>query len=403
MDLTSLYLHVPFCRHRCSYCDFNTFAGQERTIPAYVKALCAEIQQVSSSAGVEIPVHTIFFGGGTPSLLGSEYITSILQALRSHFSVKRDAEITMEANPGTVSPEYLQAVRQAGVNRLSFGMQSAHPDDLRLLEREHDFFDVQQAVRWARKAGFDNLSLDLIFALPGQSLERWQETMERAAAMDPEHISLYGLTIERGTPLQRRWARGMIPLVDDDLAADMYEMAMDRLPQWGFEQYEISNWAKRNQAGTLLSCAHNLQYWLNRPYLGFGAGAHGYARLPGAETGCRTMNVGGIRPYIERCNSETGAVFPSGPAARRTIAVDRRAEMQETMMVGLRLTQDGISARSFQERFGQPLVDAFGVEIEPLVSMHLLEWVDQENPRLRLTRRGRMLGNQVFMRFVGQD
>jgi oxygen-independent coproporphyrinogen-3 oxidase len=309
----------------------------------------------------------------------------------------------MEANPGTVSPEYLQAVRQAGVNRLSFGMQSAHPDDLRLLEREHDFFDVQQAVRWARRAGFDNLSLDLIFALPGQTLERWRDTMERAAAMDPDHISLYGLTIEHGTPLQRRWARGLIPLVDDDLAADMYEMAMDRLPQWGFEQYEISNWARRTKAGNLMSCAHNLQYWLNRPYLGFGAGAHGYARLPGAETGCRTINVGGIRPYIERCNCETTAVFPSGPATRRTIAVDRRAEMQETMMVGLRLTQDGVSARSFQERFGQTLSEAFGAEIEPLISMHLLEWVDQENPRLRLTRRGRMLGNQVFMRFVGQD
>lgn len=402
MDLTSLYLHVPFCRHRCSYCDFNTFAGQERMIPAYVNAICAEIEQVSGSAGEPIPVHTVFFGGGTPSLLSAAQIAQIVEKLRECFSFQPDAEITMEANPGTVSPEYLISVRESDVNRLSFGMQSAHPDDLRLLERQHDFFDVQQAVIWARKAGFDNLSLDLIFALPGQSLERWQETMARAAAMSPEHLSLYALTIEHGTPLQRRWTRGMIPLVDDDLAADMYELAMDTLAQSGYEQYEISNWARRDEQGQLRSCRHNLQYWLNRPYLGLGAGAHGFAKAPGADTGCRTMNVGGIRPYIERCSTEAPLTFPVGPAARRTIPVDRRTEMQETMMVGLRLTQQGVSAHDFQQRFDQSLEDAFGKEIEYLTRAGLLEWVDVEKPRLRLTRRGRMLGNQVFLRFVGE-
>jgi oxygen-independent coproporphyrinogen-3 oxidase len=395
MDNYSLYLHIPFCRHRCSYCDFNTFAGQEKWIPAYVEAICNEIRQVSASSDHPIPVHTIFFGGGTPSLLLVEQMEQILSALRENFSFQSGMEITLEANPGTVSQEYLSGLRKVGFNRISFGMQSAHPDDLRLLERQHDFFDVVQAVRWSRSAGFDNLSLDLIFGLPEQTLSRWKDTLDRAVDMGTEHLSLYALTIEHGTPLQRQWSHGMVPLVDDDLAADMYEYAMDRLPQRGFEQYEISNWARRSADGHLQSCRHNLQYWHNQPYLGFGAGAHGFA------VGTRTMNVGGIRPFIERCNEGKFLHFPAGPAARRTIAVDSHTEMQETMMVGLRLTDEGVSARVFSERFGQPLEDVFGTEIKRLLRIGLLEWVGGENPRLRLTPRGRMVGNQVFMEFVG--
>jgi oxygen-independent coproporphyrinogen III oxidase len=401
MEKFSLYLHVPFCRHRCSYCDFNTFAGQERQIPAYVDALCREIRQVSAGApgGQRLPVHTLFFGGGTPSLLSVDQIRAILETARSCFDVSEAAEITIEANPGTVNLAYLQSLRKTGVNRLSFGMQSAHPDDLRLLERQHDFFDVVQAVRWARQAGFDNLSLDLIFGLPGQSLERWQDTVDRAVGMDPDHLSLYALTIEHGTPLQKRWARGQIPLVDDDLAADMYEYAMQRLPDIGYAQHEISNWARPDGNGGLKSCLHNLQYWYNLPYLGVGPGAHGF--VPGwamaSDTGCRTMNVGGIKPFIERCNGDITAEFPAGPATRRRIPVDRRTEMQETMMVGLRLVLEGVSAEAFEARFGEPLTDVFGKEIEGLLRQGLLEWTDDH---LRLTPRGRMLGNRVFSEFV---
>ncbi len=406
MDRYSLYLHVPFCRHRCSYCDFNTFAGQERLIPAFVNAICQEIRQVSQSARRSaegnpispdlLPAHTIFFGGGTPSLLSGEQVGTILTTLRENFHFQDEMEVTLEANPGTVSPDYLRDLRQAGINRLSFGMQSAHPDDLRLLERQHDFFDVVQAVQWARKAGFDNLSLDLIFGLPGQDLQRWQETIDRALGMAPDHLSLYSLTIEHGTPLQKRWTRGLIPVVDDDAAADMYEYAMDRLAEAGFEQYEISNWARRTPDGRLLSSRHNLQYWYNQPYLGFGPGAHGYAG------GFRTMNVGGIKPFIERCSAvESQIEFPAGPATRRTIPVDRMTEMQETMMVGLRLTLEGVSAIAFKERFAQPLVGVFGKEIDMLMRNGLLEWNGPQESHLRLTRRGRMLGNQVFMQFVG--
>ncbi len=395
MDFYSLYLHVPFCSHRCSYCDFNTFAGQKSRIPAYVEAICAEICQVSAAAPNRLRAHSVFFGGGTPSLLTAAQIGTILETVRGHFELSEDAEITLEANPGTVSAEYLTHLHSAGINRLSFGMQSAHPDDLRLLERQHDFFDVVQAVCRARQAGFANISLDLIFGLPAQTLERWQETLERALAMSPDHLSLYALTIEHGTPLQRRWAHGLIPLVDDDLAADMYEYAMDRLAEAGFEQYEISNWAHRTPDGDLLSCRHNLQYWLNLPYLGFGAGAHGSA------AGVRTMNVGGIQPFISRCQSGRPVVFPAGPAARQVIPIDRRLEMQETMMVGLRLTREGVSAAAFRRRFGTSLEDEFGAEIERLLNVGLLEWTPGIDPHLRLTRQGRLLGNQVFIQFVG--
>ncbi len=404
MDIYSLYLHVPFCRHRCSYCDFNTFAGQERNIPAYVEAICAEICQVSAGANRRIPVHSVFFGGGTPSLLNAAQFDTILDTLRMQFDFQGEVEITVEANPGTVSLPYLRDLRQLGINRLSFGMQSAHPDDLRLLERQHDFFDVVQAVDWARKAGFDNLSLDLIFGLPEQDLPRWQETVERALGMGIEHLSCYALTIEPGTPLQKRWVRGLVPAVDDDLAADMYEYAMDRLGQAGFTQYEISNWARTGEDGKPLSSRHNLQYWRCWPYLGFGAGAHGFAYNTNGG-GVRTMNVGGIRPFIERClpGGKTPPelpLFPAGPATRRTIAIDRMMEMQEMMMVGLRLTEEGVAETRFMERFGQSPREVFGAEINRLVGSGLLEWVDEQEPRLRLTRRGRLLGNQVFMQFV---
>lgn len=408
MDSFSLYLHIPFCRHRCSYCDFNTFAGQEKWIPAYGTAICQEIGAVAHAAQLHpgfkdqapLPVHTVFFGGGTPSLLPLEVLEQVLQALRSHFNLAADAEITLEANPGTVSLPTLQGLRQLGVNRLSFGLQSAHPDDLRLLERQHDFFDVVRAVEWTRRAGFDNLSLDLIFGLPEQPLSRWQDSLERAVGLEPEHLSLYCLTIEHGTPLEKRFRRGLVPVPDDDAAADMYDYAIDRLEQAGYMQYEISNFARRGSGGQWMTCRHNLQYWTNRPYLGLGAGAHGYAG------GVRTMNVGGIRPYIERCQADSAPgdpkPFPTGPAARRTIAVDTPTEMQETMMVGLRLTQDGVALRAFQARFGVEMEDVFGKEISRLKQAGLLEVDEQKDgPHLRLTRRGRSLGNQVFMHFVG--
>ncbi|MDD5370198.1 MAG: radical SAM family heme chaperone HemW [Anaerolineaceae bacterium] len=390
----SLYLHIPFCVHRCSYCDFNTYAGHQRFMPAYVEALCREIRGVAAQAPGRLPVHTVFFGGGTPSLLASADVGTILDALRDGYDIQPDAEITLEANPGTLSPQFLVELRMIGVNRLSMGMQSAHPDDLRLLERQHSYLEVIQSVEWARKAGFENLNLDLIFGIPEQPLARWRENLELALGLNPEHLSLYALTLEHGTPFQRWTERGLIPEADTDLTADMYDLAEVRLAKAGYVHYEISNWAQSDLHGGYRSCRHNLQYWRGQPYLGFGAGAHGFANR------FRTENVHGIRQYINQMQRNWGSEFPISPAIVTVTPIDALTEMQETMMVGLRLTEEGVSASNFKLRFGRELIEVFGQEIDKLERDGLLEWIGAESDRLRLTLRGHLLGNRVFREFV---
>jgi oxygen-independent coproporphyrinogen-3 oxidase len=337
----SLYLHVPFCVHRCAYCDFNTYAGQGEKIPGYVEALESEIRAVAGSAGQRLPAHTIFFGGGTPSLLSPLQFRSILRTIRQSFTISEDAEISLEANPGTLDLNALQELYLLGFKRISLGVQSAHPQELHQLERIHDYFDIIEAVRWARKAGFRNLNLDLIYGLPEQTLERWKSNIELVLGLLPEHLSLYALTIEPGTPLGHWAAKGKVPIPDPDLAADMYEWAGERLNAAGYEHYEISNWAKPG-----FQCRHNLQYWRGNPYLGFGAGAHGFA------AGVRYSNSLRIKTYMERCLAISTQPFPLSPAAVNSHAVSHFAEMQEAMMTGLRLTQEGVSANGFEQRYG---------------------------------------------------
>jgi oxygen-independent coproporphyrinogen-3 oxidase len=390
----SLYFHIPFCIHRCAYCDFNTYAGQERLIPAYVEALCKEIQIIAGSAGQRLPVHTIFFGGGTPSHLSTDHFEFILKTTRDCFSINPNAEISLEANPGTVSLASLKDLRSLGFNRISLGVQSTHPDELRQLERIHDFYDVIEAVASARRAGFENLNLDLIFGLPEQALDRWQGTIQFALELHPEHLSLYALTIEQNTPFGRWARRGLLQTPDPDMAADMYEWAGEALEEAGFYQYEISNWAKPDRP-----CRHNLTYWRNQPYLGFGAGAHGCAG------GLRVDNVVRIKTYIEKVTRgiqkgnllKSEDAFPVSPATRNKTKISKRVEMQETMLTGLRLTEEGVSAEAFAERFEVSMQDVFSKEILELLNLGFLEWVGE---RLRLTKGGRLLGNQVFMRFV---
>ncbi len=390
----SLYFHIPFCVHRCAYCDFNTYAGQAALIPAYVDALCNEIRCVAVSAPQRLTAHTTLFGGGTPSLLCAAQFESTLKTARDCFNLAPDAEISLEANPGTVTLDSLRDLRGLGFNRFSLGVQSAHPDELRQLERIHDYFDVIEAVTWARRAGFDNLNLDLIFGLPEQSLDRWQATVKLILGLRPDHLSLYALTVEHGTPFGRWAQRGLLSVPDPDAAADMYEWAGEALEAAGFEQYEISNWAKPGR-----QCRHNLQYWRGQPYLGFGAGAHGCAN------GLRISNVLRIKTYIERLHPDyqipnylsPNSSFPLSPATASQTKISMRVEMQETMMTGLRLTREGVSAEDFADRFGVQMRDVFGKEIDELIGLLLLEWA---GPVLRLTKRGRLLGNQVFMRFV---
>jgi oxygen-independent coproporphyrinogen-3 oxidase len=430
----SLYFHIPFCTHRCAYCDFNTYAGHESLIPAYVDALCAEIRFVAASAPERLPVHTIFFGGGTPSLLTPLQFNQIFQTIRASFTLtpsytsdssnssgasgSSPLETSLEANPGTVTLDSLQGLRQTGFDRISFGVQSFHPVELRQLERIHAVFDVLDAVRWARKAGFENLNLDLIYGLPEQTPTRWQESLRRAVDLAPQHLSLYALTIEHGTPFGRWAARGLLPVPDPDLAADMYDAASDYLAGQGYQQYEISNWSKPG-----FQCQHNLTYWRNQPYLGFGAGAHGCVN------GLRISNVLRIKTYLEHLSPDSPTPssphpltfdppisphglssfeFPISPATVTRTALTPYVEMQETLMLGLRLTQEGVSAQAFQVRFGRDLLAVFGTEIDELVGLGLLELAISPAPsgeragvRVRLTPRGRLLGNQVFMRFVG--
>jgi oxygen-independent coproporphyrinogen-3 oxidase len=398
----SLYLHIPFCRHRCAYCDFNTYAGQEGFIPAYVDALCREIEFTGKNAPGKLTLHTIFFGGGTPSLLTPHQFETILQTISRHFDLM-DPEITIEANPGTVSLSDLRDLRASGINRISFGVQSANPFELRMLERVHSYFDVISAVTWARRVGFDNLSLDLIYGLPLQALENWSATVKLILRLAAEHLSLYALTLEHGTPFGRWSARGLMPLPDPDLAADMYEWAGETLEAAGYQQYEISNWSKPG-----LECRHNLQYWRGLPYLAVGAGAHGYVN------GYRYSNVLRIKTYIDRLNTENWSLIAAFPLTPATVNHHRQTlqdDMGEFMMTGLRLTREGVSAETFRERFGQEMGYVFGKEIEDLMKLGLLEWAGSSLPagegevsrmggRIRLTRRGRLLGNQVFMRFV---
>jgi oxygen-independent coproporphyrinogen III oxidase len=390
----SIYLHIPFCIHRCAYCDFNTYAGIENLISAYVQALCREIELGAASAAEKLPVHTVFFGGGTPSLLPAAEIGRILAVIKRSYELEAGLEITLEANPGTISLDYWHEIRSLGVNRLSLGMQSANAEQLRLLERQHGLLDVLQAVEWARRAGFDNLNLDLIFGIPYQTLEMWQQTLERALALHPDHLSLYALTLEHGTPMQNWVNRGLLPQPDDDLAADMYEAATQRLGEAGFAQYEISNWARQAGNGDIFSCRHNLQYWRNLPYLGFGAGAHGYAG------GVRTANVLSPAAYIKRCQEGTLLEFPRTPATLEANPIGRQAEIGETMMMGLRLTREGVSAASFEKRFGVALNEQFNQQIERLGESGLLEWGSDNPDILRLTPHGRLLGNRVFREFI---
>jgi len=393
MAATSLYFHIPFCNRRCGYCDFNTFAGMKTHIPQYVKALCQEVKITAESAPETIPVGTLFFGGGTPSLLSVEQLRSVLDTTRNHFALDKEAEITLEANPGTVSREYLAGLKEIGFNRISFGMQSANVDDLRILNRQHHHEDVIQAVAWSRQAGFRHINLDLIFGIPGQSLQRWQQTLDMSLLERVDHFSLYSLIVEEGTPFHYWVNRGLIQPPDDDLAAEMYETAMRVLDEAGYEQYEISNWALKSDENA--HCRHNLQYWRGLPYLGFGAGAHGFYG------DMRTENVGTIDEYIRLVNEARSMHFPTGPASISSIRLSDWERMQEYLMVGFRLTKEGISATEFERRFGYSMQVLFEKQLHYLLENKLIEFSPDNSDRLRLTKRGILLGNKVFEQFVG--
>ncbi|HLG52181.1 MAG TPA: radical SAM family heme chaperone HemW [Chloroflexota bacterium] len=384
-----LYIHVAFCRSICFYCDFNAYAGLSQLIPAYVDALVDEIGLLPPPLSDPWPldprfrVGSIYLGGGTPSLLAVEQIGRVLAAARQ-WPAAEDPEVSLEANPEDLTGDYLQALRDLGVNRLSIGVQTFDDALLRRLGRRHGGAAAIRAVEQARRAGFDNINLDLMFALPGQSLADWRRALDQAVALQPEHLSLYNLTIEEGTPFHRWVMTGRLRPPDDDLAADMYRLAIDRLAAAGYAQYEISNWARCDHRRCFQS-RHNLRYWRNQPYLGVGAGAHS------AFGGYRYANVRAPAAYIARIRAR------QSPVERASIEyIDQRRAMAETMFLGLRLVE-GIAVADFQARFGCLPADVYGAELTELAAAGLLEVTDG---RIRLTERGRFLGNEVFVRFV---
>jgi oxygen-independent coproporphyrinogen-3 oxidase len=411
----ALYVHVPFCRKRCTYCDFNTYVGLSKLIPAYVEALCREIEAAREHWNA-LTVPTIYLGGGTPSLLPLHLLADLLDATRDVFALSPSPEITIEVNPGTVTPVDLRGWRALGINRLSLGAQSTHDDELRILGRIHTWRDNVETVESARKAGFENISFDLIFGLPGQTVGRWEETLETALGLEPRHLSLYGLTLEEGTPLAEQVASDVLPAPEEGCSASMYELAEGMLAEAGFFHYEISNWAwatvgsgeeersaftwwpgpqdvelQLSEAVSPYVCRHNLTYWRNRPWLGVGAGAYSWL------DGQRWANVNHPEDYVAIWTGDNSPPTSNPLAMRQSLEeIDRALEMGETMMLGLRLAE-GVTNERFESRFEESLTDVFGEELEDLQDLGLLTW---DGSVARLTRRGRLLGNYVFARFI---
>lgn len=371
----ALYIHIPFCRAKCAYCDFNSYAGLEALFDDYAAAVCQEMRQAGPAQ-----VRTIYVGGGTPTVLPPSHIARILHETRDAFEVSPDAEVSIEANPGTVTYAALGELVAQGVNRLSLGIQSFDERELHLLGRIHSASGAIQAVHAARRAGFGNVNLDLLYGLPGQSLSSWRTSLERALDLAPDHLSLYALTIEQDTPLATAIAGGKLPDPDPDLAADMCELAQEFLQSAGFLHYEISNWARTPR----FLCQHNLTYWRNEPYLGIGAGAHSW------RAGQRWSNTASPAGYVAQ------VLGGRRPVATQE-AIHPALEMGETMIMGLRLLDEGVTFERFRQRFDLDLELEFANALQELAQLGLI-CTDQE--RVRLSQRGRLLGNQVFFRFL---
>ena len=387
----SLYVHIPFCRSKCAYCDFNSYAGQEALIPAYVRALLQEATAWSRACGGK-RVETVYFGGGTPSLLPLAEMERLIEGLRRRFAVAPEAEVSLEANPESVDLAYLRGLRSLGFNRLSLGVQSFDEEELRFLGRIHTAAEAAAAYDAARQAGFADVGLDLIFGLPEQKPSSWRRSLARALRLGPEHLSLYALTVEEGTPLARAMSEGKVQEPDEDAQAAMYTESEERLEAAGYEHFEISNWARPGHR-----CRHNLTYWETRPYLGLGAGAHSYLG------GCRFANTPLPKDYIELVRASGPPEERAGgldlsrmPQVTSLERLDAQTEMADTVILGLRLTE-GVALDGFRERFGVGLEERYAQEISELTAWGLLE---VSAGRLRLTRRGRLLANEAFLRFL---
>lgn len=374
-----IYIHIPFCTRICPYCDFNTYANQEDLIPAYVEALIAEMDLTLAEIGPR-PAATIYFGGGTPSLLAPEQVGRLIDAARARFPLPDDAEVSLEANPETLDARVLAGLLEAGVNRISLGVQTQARHGLKVLGRGHRPEVPERALQLAREAGVNNLSVDFIFAWPGQTADDWERDLDAILAWDIQHVSLYSLIVEPGTPFEDAVRRGILIPPDDDAAADMYERAIARLGAAGWHHYEISNWARTPEHAS----RHNLIYWRNGHYLGLGAGAHAHLG------NVRSSNMLLPARYIR--TTRDGA----RPIVFRE-RLDEPTQMAETMMLGLRLLEEGVSAAAFAARHGRDLAEVYGPQLAELTDLGLLTW---DGRHARLTHRGLLLANDVEERFL---
>ncbi len=367
-----LYVHMPFCVQKCLYCDFLSWHDSRENQARYVQALCREIRACQGRYPAR--VSSLFFGGGTPSVLEPGHMTEIMEALAEVFSFEPDSEMSIEANPGTVNLEKLKTYEKIGLNRISFGLQSAHNEELKALGRIHTWEEFLESYDLARQAGFDNINVDLMSGIPDQTLSSWQKTLSRVLELAPEHVSAYSLIVEEGTPFAQR----KLNLPEEEEERRMYEMTAEMLGSQGYRQYEISNYALPKR-----ECAHNMGYWMRDDYLGLGLGA---ASLFDSQ---RWNNTDSMEEYLEK--SERPEEIQ---VCREKLSV--REQMEETMFLGLRMTE-GIERERFQEEFGISVEEVYGEAVRRLEGLGLLQ---ADGGRIYLTRKGISLSNQVFVEFL---
>ena len=381
-----LYVHVPFCTVKCSYCDFNSYAGIEDLQGEWLTAALVELSLWSPRL-LGRTISTVFIGGGTPSLLAGPSVQQLLDAIREQITLAPDAEITLEANPESIEPQRLAVYRDAGVNRISMGVQSLDSSELVFLDRIHSAERAEQAFSEIREAGFDNVNLDLIYGLPGQTLKTWQTTLERVLTWSgdgPDHISCYALTVEEGTPLAARVASGRVIEADSDHVAEIADWTAERLTAAGYEQYETSNYARNG-----LMCRHNLIYWRNQEYAAIGPGAHGFVQ------GVRYHVVRSPRVYIDRlCGTTQASALLEGlpsPAIAGAERVSVREDIIDTLTSGLRLVE-GVDESSLPDSYGE-----FRPTLDWAVELGLARRL---KGRLLLTKRGHAVANEIFVRLL---
>jgi oxygen-independent coproporphyrinogen-3 oxidase len=379
MDRAGIYIHVPFCRSRCSYCDFATGAYEETLAERYVGALVSEIEAFDA-ASPRAKVDTVYFGGGTPSLLSPAQVSRVLEAVRRRFETDARAEVTLEMNPGTVTPERLRRLREAGVNRASFGAQTFDDRELKRLGRTHTSDDTRRTLAALRDAGFDNLSFDLIAGLPGQTLEAWSRNLEEALSLAPEHLSLYLLEVHEGTPLADQIREGRYAAPDPDLAAEMYRLMAARTAEAGYEQYEISNFCLGGRESR-----HNMKYWTGAPYFGFGCSAHSFDGRS-----VRWSNERDARAYVT-------LVEERGSAVVRREHLDERGAGAEALFLGLRLLGRGVDLARHRALYHCDVRAEYAEDLARFGEAGLVEF---DGDVLRLTPEGALLSNEVFSAFV---